>query len=323
VYLGGKWSGGIPVPSRITPMTAQQKTLKAAATCRGVGLHSGQQVSMTLHPAVPSAGLAFRRADLGGATIPVRWDHVVDTRMATTLGNPEGVRVGTVEHLMAALAGCEIDNALIELDGPEVPVMDGSAAPFVELIEDAGIVRQAAARRAIEVLKPIEVRDAHRSLSIEPNPVLEVSFEIDFDSPAIARQTYGARIVNGTFKADIAAARTFGFAEDVEALRRAGLALGGSLDNAIVIRDGRVLNEGGLRFDDEFVRHKILDCVGDLYLAGGPILGRVHGVRSGHTLHNLLLRAVFADASAWRMVDALATEHAHGAGQELKLAVNA
>jgi len=167
------------------------------------------------------------------------------------------------------------------------------------------------------------VRDAHRSLAIEPYPVLEVSFEIDFDTPAIARQSFGARIVNGTFKSDIAAARTFGFAEDVEALRRAGLALGGSLDNAIVIRDGRVLNKGGLRFDDEFVRHKILDCIGDLYLAGAPILGRVHGVRSGHTLHHHLLKAVFADPSAWRMVDAPATDHAHGAGPDMKLAVNA
>ena len=279
---------------------------------------------MTLHPAVPGAGIAFRRTDIAdSATIPVRWDGVVDTRMATTLGNADGVRVGTVEHLMAALAGCEIDNALIEIDGPEVPVMDGSAAPFVALIEKAGIVRQAAVRRAIEVLKPIEVRDAHRSLCIEPHPVLEVSFEIDFDTPAIARQAYGARIVNGTFKSDIAAARTFGFAEDVEALRRAGLALGGSLENAIVIRDGHVLNEGGLRFDDEFVRHKILDCIGDLYLAGAPILGRVHGVRCGHTLHHLLLKAVFADTSAWRMVDAPATDHAHGAAQVLKLAVNA
>jgi len=301
----------------------QQKTLASSATCQGVGLHSGRQISMTLHPAMPGAGLTFRRADLGGAEIPVRWDRVVDTRMATTLGNPDGARVGTVEHLMAALAGCEIDNAVIELDGPEVPVMDGSAQPFVKLIEKAGVARQAAPRRAIEVLKPIAVRDAHRSLSIEPYPVLEVSFEIDFDTPAIARQAYGARIVNGTFKSDIAAARTFGFAEDVEALRRAGLALGGSLDNAIVIRDGRILNKGGLRFDDEFVRHKILDCIGDLYLAGAPILGRVHGVRSGHALHNLLLQAVFADSSAWRMVDAPATDHAHGAVESPKLAVHA
>jgi UDP-3-O-[3-hydroxymyristoyl] N-acetylglucosamine deacetylase len=279
---------------------------------------------MTLHPAAPGTGLWLRRTDIaGGASLPLTWNNVVDTRMATTIGNADGVRVGTVEHLMAALAGCEIDNAVVELDGPEVPVMDGSAAPFVALIEKGGIARQAAKRRAIEVLKPVEVSDAHRSLAIEPNPVLEVSFEIDFDTPAIARQTYGARLVNGTFKSDIAAARTFGFAEEVDALRRAGLALGGSLDNAIVIRDGRILNEGGLRFDDEFVRHKILDCIGDLYLAGAPILGRVHGVRSGHTLHNLLLKAVFADSSAWRMVDAPATDHAHGAASELKLAVNA
>jgi len=301
-----------------------QKTLRASVGCRGVGLHCGKTITMMLLPAAPGAGLAFRRTDIDGApVIPVRWDRVVDTRLATTLGNEDGVRVATVEHLMAALAGCEVDNALIEIDGPEVPVMDGSAAPFVKLIEHVGTVEQRARRRAIQVLKEIEVRDDDRSLSIAPHPVLEVSFEIDFESPAIARQTRSAQLVNGTFKSDIAAARTFGFAEDVDALRRAGLALGGSLDNAIVIRDGRILNKDGLRYDDEFVRHKILDCIGDLYLAGAPILGRVHGVRSGHALHHLLLESLFADDSAWRLVDAPATDHAHAAApEEMKLAAN-
>jgi UDP-3-O-[3-hydroxymyristoyl] N-acetylglucosamine deacetylase len=273
---------------------------------------------LTLHPGAPDSGLVFRRADLGGALVPVRWDRVVETRMATTLGNDDGVRVGTVEHLMAALAGCEIDNAVIELDGPEVPVMDGSAAPFVFLIECAGTVEQAATRRAIEVLKPVEVAEGGKSLSIAPHPFLEVSFEIDFVSPAIARQAWGARIVNGTFKSDIARARTFGFAEDVDALRRAGLALGGSLENAIVIRDGRVLNADGPRYADEFVRHKVLDCIGDLYLAGA-ILGRVHGVRSGHALHHKLLAALFADPGASRLVDAPVMGHE---AAELPLAAN-
>ena len=293
----------------IASKTAQQKTLKASATCRGVGLHSGRDISMTLHPAAPGDGLGLRRTDIaGGVSIPLRWTHVVDTRMATTIGNADGIRVGTVEHLMAALSGCEIDNAVVELDGPEVPVMDGSAAPFVALIEGVGIARQAAKRRAIEVLKPIEVRQEDRSLTIEPHPVLEVSFEIDFDTPAIARQSYGAQLVNGTFKSDIAAARTFGFAEEVDALRRAGLALGGSLDNAVVIRDGRVLNEGGLRFDDEFVRHKILDVVGDLSLVGHHIQGHLVVHRGGHALHTAFADEVLKQREAWQFVDAAAAE---------------
>jgi UDP-3-O-[3-hydroxymyristoyl] N-acetylglucosamine deacetylase len=267
-----------------------------------------------MSPAAPDSGVVIRRTDLPRAhDISVRWSNVVDSRMATTLGNAEGVRVGTVEHLLAALAGCEIDNAVIEIDGPEVPVMDGSAEPFVKLIEGAGTIEQHRKRRAIQVLKTIEVGDDRRSVSIEPAPVFEVSFEIDFDSPAIARQRYGARIVNGTFRDEIAGARTFGFAEDVGALRAAGLALGGSLDNAIVISNGKVLNKGGLRFADEFVRHKVLDCIGDLYLAGAPLVGRVHGVCSGHTLHHRLLEALFADETAWCYVDAHDNRHAAAA----------
>ena len=292
----------------------RQKTLRRPTGCAGIGLHSGKRIALSLSPAAPDTGVVIRRRDLARAhDIAVRWSNVVDTRMATTLGNADGVRVGTVEHLMAALAGCEIDNAVIEVDGPEVPVMDGSAAPFVQLIEGAGTVEQHRRRRAIQVLKPVEVGDDRRSVAIEPASLFEVSFEIEFDSPAIARQRFGACIVNGTFRDEIAGARTFGFAEDVGALRAAGLALGGSLDNAIVILDGKVLNKGGLRFADEFVRHKVLDCVGDLYLAGAPLIGRVHGVCSGHTLHHRLLAALFADASAWCYVDARDTGHAPAA----------
>jgi UDP-3-O-[3-hydroxymyristoyl] N-acetylglucosamine deacetylase len=288
----------------------RQKTLEAPIGCSGVGLHSGKPIRMTLHPAPADAGIAVRRIDLPGAPmLPVRWDRVVDTRMATTVGDDSGVRVGTVEHLMAALAGCEIDNAVIEVDGPELPVMDGSAAPFVFLIECAGTVEQSRPRMAIEVLKRVSVGDSRRSVSIAPGPVFEVGIEIDFDDRAIACQAYDARIVNGTFKSEIARARTFGFAEDVSALRAAGLARGGSLDNAIVISDGRVLNEDGLRYDDEFARHKALDCIGDMYLAGLPLLGRVQGLRSGHTLHHRLLEALFADPAAWRVVDAPFTGH--------------
>ncbi len=290
---------------------ARQKTLEAPISCTGVGLHSGQRISMTLNPAPANTGVVFRRTDLAGApVVPVRWDRVVDTRMATTIGTEDGVRVGTVEHLMAALAGCEIDNAVIDLDGPEVPVMDGSAAPFVFLVECAGTVEQARARRAIEVLKRVTVGDETRQVSIAPGPVFEVSVEIDFDDATIARQQFGAAIVNGTFKSEIARARTFGFAEEVSALHRAGLARGGSLENAIVISDGRVLNADGLRYENEFVRHKVLDCIGDMYLAGAPLLGRVRGLRSGHTLHHRLLEALFADADAWRFVDAPAARHA-------------
>ena len=231
---------------------------------------------------------------------------MVDTQLATTVGNDHGATVSTVEHLVAALAGCEIDNVLIEVDGPEIPIMDGSAAPFVFLIECAGTTEQSAHRKAIKILKPITVGDDTRSLSILPSEEFSLDFEIDFDSSAIDRQERAFQRVGANFKLDIARARTFGFEQEVDALRNAGLALGGSLDNAVVVSGDTILNEGGLRFDDEFVRHKILDCIGDLYLAGGPVIGEVIASRSGHELNNRLLRAVFADDDAWTQVDAAA-----------------
>lgn len=287
----------------------QQRTLKSSISCKGVGLHSGATVAMTLRPGAPDTGIIFRRTDIAGAAalIPAHWSTVSDTRMNTCVANDSGVAIRTIEHLMAALAGMQIDNALIEISGPEVPVMDGSASPFLFLIECAGVVEQAAPRRAIRVRKRIVVRDGDGMAALMPSQnVFSLRFEIDFESTAIGRQDWFVMFSPRVFKSAISRARTFGFEHEVTALRAAGLARGGSLDNAVVIgADQRVLNEDGLRYEDEFVRHKVLDAVGDLYLAGGPILGHFHGVRSGHALNNQLLRALFADSSAWDLVPAV------------------
>jgi UDP-3-O-[3-hydroxymyristoyl] N-acetylglucosamine deacetylase len=290
----------------------KQKTLKSAIGCTGIALHSGRKTTLNLKPAEANAGIRIRRTDLvnGASEIVVDWSKVVDTQLATTVGNDYGTTVSTIEHLMSALAGCEIDNLVIEVDGPEIPIMDGSAAPFVFLIECAGVVELEAPRKAIKILKPVTVGDGDRSLTILPSDEFSLSFEIDFDNAAIDRQQYAFENLDSDFKADIARARTFGFEKEVDALRSAGLALGGSLDNAVVIGEDRILNEEGLRYADEFVRHKILDCIGDLYLAGGPIIGEVRASRSGHELNNALLRAVFDDDTAWTLVDAEPRRHA-------------
>ena len=300
--------------------TIKQKTLKTEIGCTGVALHSGRKTTLTLKPAAENTGIRICRTDLvnGAREIGVNWDNVVDTRLATTVGNDHGSTVSTVEHLAAALAGCEIDNVLIDVDGPEIPIMDGSSAPFVFLIECAGTVEQNAARTAIKILKPVTVGDDTRSLTIRPAEEFSLAFEIDFDSSAIDRQERIFQRVGADFKSDISRARTFGFDHEVEALRNAGLARGGSLENAVVVSGDKILNEGGLRFDDEFVRHKILDCIGDLYLAGGPVIGEVIASKSGHELNNELLRAVFADEDAWVRIDA-----PHAAGQEALQMVSA
>lgn len=278
-----------------------EKTILKPVGCSGVALHSGVDVVLKLLPAEIGAGIVLRRTDIanGGSLIPVSWENVVSAQLATMIGNDHGVTVSTVEHLMSALAGCEIDNVVIEVDGPELPIMDGSAAPFVKLIEKAGVVEQDAPRRAIQILSPITVDDGKKSISLTPADEFSISFEIDFGASRIARQELSVVPLNGTFKSDIALARTFGFAEDVDRMRSAGLALGGSLDNAVVISGDQVLNQEGLRYEDEFVRHKILDCVGDLYLAGAPIIGRVHGVRSGHAMNHQLLQALFDQDDSW------------------------
>ena len=286
-------------------MRASQATIERAVHCGGIGLHSGVDVAMSLLPAPPGHGIRIRRTDVEAGTgeVPVNLAHVVNDRLSTVVGNRHGITVATVEHLMAALAGMGVDNATVVLDGPEIPAMDGSAAPFVELIEQAGIDEQTAPRRAIRLLKPVAVESGESFISMMPADAFAIDFRIEFDSPVIARQEMSIALVNGAFVDDIAPARTFGFVDDVDRLRQAGFALGASLDNAIAIDRKRVVNRNGLRFDDEFVRHKILDCVGDLYLAGAPILARVVAVRSGHAANHDLLRAMFADGDSWTWWD--------------------
>jgi UDP-3-O-[3-hydroxymyristoyl] N-acetylglucosamine deacetylase len=275
-----------------------QQTLKTVIGCRGVGLHSGRRVAMNLLPAAPGTGIVFRRTD-AGVEIRANWINAVDSARCTALSDGEGTSVGTVEHLMAALAGTEIDNVVVELDGPEVPIMDGSAAPFVFLIECAGIVEQDAPRRAVEVLRPVSVVADGAMAVLSPGHRFSMSFEIDFESSLIRRQGMSVDLDASTFKSELSRARTFGLLDEVARLREAGLARGGSLDNVIVVSGDRVLNSGGLRYDDEFVRHKMLDAVGDLYLAGAPIIGHFRGVRSGHAHTRRLLAALFADSEAW------------------------
>jgi UDP-3-O-[3-hydroxymyristoyl] N-acetylglucosamine deacetylase len=282
---------------------ASQKTLKTAIGCRGIGLHSGQKVSMTLHPAAPNRGIVFRRVG-SSAEIRADWTSMNESPLCTMLSDGKGFSVGTVEHLMAALAGAEIDNAIVELDGPEVPIMDGSAAPFMFLMECAGIVEQDTARRAIKVLKPVSVIEGGATAALFPDHCFSMSFEIDFENPLIRRQTLSLAFHAETFKTQISRARTFGLLDEVDRLRQAGFARGGSLDNAVVVGRDQVLNAGGLRYADEFVRHKLLDAFGDLYLAGGPLVGRFRGVRSGHAHTKRLLAALFADGDAWCYIPA-------------------
>jgi UDP-3-O-[3-hydroxymyristoyl] N-acetylglucosamine deacetylase len=288
---------------------AWQQTLKAPIGCVGVGLHTGRRVSLNLRPADPGHGIVFRRTDLG-RDIQARFDRVVDTRLATVLGDQRwaSARVGTVEHLLAALAALGIDNVLVELDGPEVPALDGSAAPFVFLLDCAGVMEQSVPRAQIEIRRPVRVSDGDAFAELRPSvsgrPGLEMALSIDFAAAAIGRQALSLRLTPETFRSELARARTFTMAEEVTQLRAAGLAQGGSLDNAVVVDQARILNPGGLRMRDEFARHKLLDAVGDLALAGAPLCGRFIAHRSGHALNNRLLRALFADVSAWRTVDA-------------------
>ena len=279
----------------------RQRTLKAITRTTGVGLHSGLKVTLLLRPAAPDTGIVFRRVDLD-PPVELKADPygVGDTRMASCLER-DGVKLGTVEHLMSALAGLGIDNLYVDVDAAEIPIMDGSAGPFVFLLQSAGIEEQAAAKRFIRVLKPVEFRDGDKWARLEPYEGFRVSFSILFNHPAVDQS--GTRVTmdfaDDKYVRDIARARTFGFTQDVEALRSQGLALGGSLDNAIVMDEYRVLNVEGLRFPDEFVRHKVLDAIGDLYLAGHPLLGAFSAYKSGHALNNQLLRALLGDASAW------------------------
>ena len=270
----------------------------------GFGLHSGAPVRMVVRPAADDFGIWFRRIDLKeSALIPAIWDAVVPSRLCTLVANAAGVSVSTIEHIMAALAGSAIHNALIEINGPEVPILDGSAAPFVSGFLDAGIVAQGAPVRAIRVLKAIEVREGEAVARLDPAEMLEIDFRISFEDAAIGEQTRRLNMANGAFVRELSDSRTFCRNADVIAMRERGLALGGTLDNAVVFEGDKVLSPGGLRYADEPVRHKMLDALGDLALAGGPILGRYTGIRAGHALTNRLLRTLFADPSAWRAQD--------------------
>ena len=286
----------------------RQTTIQNEVHCSGIGLHSGKEVSMSLHPAEADTGVIFRRLDVPGnrSEIPALFDQVIDTRLCTTLANDRGTSVSTVEHLMAALSGCQIDNVIVTISGSEVPIMDGSAGPFVSLIECAGIVELDSPRNIIQILHEVSVNEENGRATISPTDhqrsSLNINLNIDFENAAIGYQTFLINLSSWSFKQDICHARTFGFLEDVEALRQAGLAQGGSLDNAIVISENEILNKDGLRYDDEFVRHKVLDCIGDLYLAGKQIAGCFSGDRTGHGIHNKLLRCLFADREALRLV---------------------
>lgn len=287
------------VQTRSAAPVARQRTLKNAITCTGIGLHSGQKVSMTLTPAEAGTGIVFRRIDIAGrgAAIRADWQNVKDSSLCTVIGDDSGVTVGTTEHLLAALAGMSIDNALIEIDGPEVPAMDGSSAPFVFLIECAGILDQAAPRRAWRVVRPVSVDHGDARASLTPDGGFTVAFEIDFAAEAIGRQTCAFTVTPDAFKGEIMRARTFGLIDDLPKMRAMGLAQGGSLENAVVVNGAEVLNEGGLRYRDEFVRHKALDAIGDMALAGLPMVGRYSGHRASHALNAALLRKAFAEGA--------------------------
>ena len=283
--------------------SANQHTLKSSIGCIGTGLHNGQKVNLSLQPAAADTGIVFRRTDLG-IDIPARYDAVTDTRLCTQIAHPDHphAHVGTVEHVMAALAATGIDNAIVAVDGPEIPAFDGSSIPFVFLIDCAGRVEQAAPRQVIEVLRPVRVSLGEATAELRPGgATLDLALSIDFPAPAIGRQALSLSMTEQGFRSALAGARTFTMLHEIEAMQAAGLALGGSLDNAIVVDGARVLNPEGLRAPDEFVRHKMLDAVGDLALAGAAIHGRFLAHRTGHALNNKLLRALFADRSAWRM----------------------
>ncbi len=284
----------------------QQKTLKNAIGCSGIGLHTGAKVTMMICPAAANSGIRFKRNDISGgqAIISGNWRNVIESKLCSTVANEDGIEVQTIEHLMAAFSGLGVDNALIEINGPEIPIMDGSAAPFVFLIECAGILDQGPAREAIKILKPVTVSEATCEAALTPGAGFSVAFDIEFNSALVASQDHYVEFTDGAFKREISSARTFGFEHEVAAMRAGGMLLGGSLDNAIVVSGKTVLNDSGLRYGDEFVRHKILDSVGDLYLAGAPILGHFRGSRSGHAMNHRLLEALFADKDAWTMVPA-------------------
>jgi UDP-3-O-[3-hydroxymyristoyl] N-acetylglucosamine deacetylase len=278
----------------------KQRTIRGEVSCTGIGLHSGYPVNLTIKPAPCDHGITFIRRDIPShPIIRAQFDSVIDTNLSTTIGN-NGFRVSTVEHLMAAFFGLGVDNARVELDGPEVPIMDGSAGPFVFLLRSAGLTQQRSPKRFIVIREPFEIREGSRSISLQPSRELKISYTIDFSHPLLRDQRYELRFSGNDFVKEISRARTFGFLRDIQTLRENGLALGGSLDNAIVIDDFRILNEDGLRYKDEFVRHKILDFIGDLAILGSPVIGHFLVHKSGHSLNQTMLKKLIQSSNHWQ-----------------------
>lgn len=288
-----KEAGGVPL---------RQRTLKSSISCAGVGLHSGVRGRITLLPAGENTGIVLRRTDVGGggACVPVRLENVKSSCLCTVVGDQRGNSIATIEHLMSALVAMQVDNVEVHVNGPEIPAMDGSASPFVFLLECAGLVEQDAPRSFIQILKPISITSGDARAVLMPGSGLIVDFGIDFPAEAIGQQSCRFHVTEETFKADISRARTFCMIEDLPKMRDLGLALGGSLDNALVVNGAAVLNEGGLRYNDEFARHKALDAIGDLALLGAPVCGHYKGWKSSHMLNASLIQALLADTSAWR-----------------------
>jgi len=282
-----------------------EKTLVGPAIIAGVGVHTGRRVRLAVRPAPTGTGIVFVRTDVSDVDnrIPVSGEAVIDARLNTMIANAAGTTLSTIEHLMAAFAALGVSNAVVEVDGPELPILDGSALPFVQLLDRAGFRRQPRAVRYVEILEPVRVTDGDKSAALLPCDRYEMRFEIDFPSKVIGNQVVDFVVNEETFRRDIMAARTFGFAHEVEALRQAGLARGGSLENAVVIDGDQILNPGGLRMDREFVKHKALDAIGDLYVLGAPLLGRYEGIKAGHAINNKLVRALLAAPHAWREVE--------------------
>lgn len=283
-------------------MDLRQRTLAEKISCTGIGLHSGKKVNLTIKPALPNSGITFERIDISpGCRVKASFDNVVDTNMATTIGF-NGYSVSTVEHIMAAFFGMGIDNALVQIDGGEIPIMDGSSAPFIFLLKNAGFTIQNSHKRFLLVKKSVKVKDGNRSVQLNPSNELKITYKIDFDHPLIKDQSYEISFSKSSFVDEISRARTFGFLRDVQTLRNNGLAKGGSLDNAIVVDDFRVLNEDGLRYKNEFVRHKLLDFIGDLAILGCVPIGHFVVERSGHSMNQKLLRLFMAQERSWEVV---------------------
>lgn len=286
----------------MAPDYKPQSTIARPVTCSGVGLHSGQDVMMTLRPAKADTGVVFVRTDDGNDVIEARWDLVTQSQLCTLVTNENGITISTIEHLMSALWAAQIDNVIVELDGREVPIMDGSAQPFLFLLDCAGRVDLDQPAWAWRVTKPVEVVDGDKMVRLTPSDVMQFDYTIDFPQAAIGHQEAALTMVNGNYRSFVARARTFGLRAEVEGLRQMGLILGGSLDNAIVVDEDIILNARGLRYENEFVRHKILDAVGDLYLAGAPLVGHYHGVKASHAMNNAVLCAAMAEGALERVV---------------------